>query len=167
VLLAPSRPLAPSVRGQLEKLRAEFGGRIVEPLHLTVERTDGEDARGLAAAVRRCAARLRPVPVRGESLFVMPSPYRGGDVLKVDVARDEAVATEIATVRSAIRAAGLRSLYGDGRSMSVTILELIGRPGSLDPERWALPLELFTADELLVSRIVGASTYDILDRVGI
>jgi len=97
----------------------------------------------------------------------MPSPYRGGDVLKVEVARDEAVATEIATVRSAIRAAGLRSLYGDGRSMSVTILERVGRPGSLDPERWALPLELFTADELLVSRIVGASTYDILDRVGI
>jgi hypothetical protein len=165
VLFAPSRPLAPATRDRLAQLRAEFGGRIVDPLHVTLERTDGEDATGLAAAVRASAARLRPIAVRGEELFILPSPYRGGDVLKVNVARDEKLTRAIAEVRLALRAAGLRSLYGDLRSTSVTVLERIERQGSL--ERWPLPLALFTADELIVSRIEGASAYDILDRVPI
>jgi hypothetical protein len=165
VLFAPSRPLASAIRERLERLRAKFGGRIVEPLHLTLERTDGEDASGLAVAVRECAPRLRPVAVRGERLFVTPSPYRGGDVLKLHVPRDDELARVIAVVRSAIRVAGQRSLYGDDRSTSVTVIERLERQGSLDG--WAAPLELFTADELILSRIVDASTYDILDRVGI
>ena len=51
--------------------------------------------------------------------------------------------------------------------MTVTVLERVDRHGSLDQSRWGLPLELFTANELIVSRIVDASTYDILDRVAI
>ena len=148
-------------------MRAEFGGRIVEPLHVTLERTDGEDGPGLVAAVREYAPRGRPVAVRGEKLFITPSPYRGGDVLKLQVAHNESLRRETDALRSAIRAAGLRSLYGDDRSMTVTVLERVDRHGSLDQSRWGLPLELFTADELIVSRIVDASTYDILDRVAI
>ena len=148
-------------------MRAEFGGRIVEPLHVTLERTDGEDGPGLVAAVREYAPRGRPVAVRGEKLSITPSPYRGGDVLKLQVAHNESLRRETDALRSAIRAAGLRSLYGDDRSMTVTVLERVDRHGSLDQSRWGLPLELFTADELIVSRIVDASTYDILDRVAI
>ena len=148
-------------------MRAEFGGRIVEPLHVTLERTDGEDGRGLVAAVREYAPRGRPVAVRGEKLFITPSPYRCGDVLKLQVAHNESLRRETDALRSAIHTAGLRSLYGDDRSMTVTVLERVDRHGSLDQSRWGLPLELFTADELIVSRIVDASTYDILDRVAI
>jgi len=148
-------------------MRAEFGGRILEPLHVTLERTDGEDGPGLVAAVREYAPRGRSVAVRGEKLFITPSPYRGGDVLKLHVAHNESLRRETDALRSAIRAAGLRSLYGDDRSMTVTVLERVDRHGSLDQSRWGLPLELFTADELIVSRIVDASTYDILDRVAI
>jgi hypothetical protein len=97
----------------------------------------------------------------------MASPYRGVDVLKVDVRRDEQLVRTIATVREAIRAAGLLSMYGDDRSMSVTVLEGVDRPGHLDFLQSTIPLIFFTADELVVSRIVDASTYDILDRVAI
>lgn len=86
-------------------------------------------------------------------------------MLKLHVARDDELARAIAEVRSALRAARLRSLYGDVRSTSVTVLERVERRGSL--ERWPLPLELFTADELIVSRIVDASTYDILDTASV
>jgi hypothetical protein len=165
VLFAPSRPLASAVAERLERLRSEFGGRIVRPLHLTLERTDGEDASGLTAAVRQYAERARPVAVRGESLFIMPSPYRGGDVLKLHVAHNEQLGQQIDALRSAIRAAGLRSLYGDTRATSVTLLERVERKGSLDPAQWADPVDLFTADSLIVSRIEGASTYGILDQV--
>ena len=165
MLFAPSLPVAPALVERLERLRSEFGGRIVRPLHLTVERTDGEDPSGLTAAVREYAQRARPVAVRGESLFVMPSPYRGGDVLKLQVVHNEQLGQQIDAFRSAIRAAGLRSLYGDARATSVTLLERVEHKDSLDPAQWADPVDLFTADSLIVSRIVGASTYDILDRV--
>ena len=167
MLFAASRPLANSVRHLLERMRGEFGGRIVEPLHVTLERTDGEDPRGLAAAVREHAPHTRPVAVRGENLLITPSPYRGGDVLKLQVAHSEPLRRESDAVRSAIRAAGLRSLYGDDRSTTVTVLERVDRHGPLDQSRWTLPVDLFMADELIVSRIVDASTYDILDRVAI
>ena len=167
MLFAASRPLPNSVRKVLERMRFEFGGRIVEPLHVTLERTDGVDARGLAAAVRAYAPRAQPVAVRGAKLLITPSPYRGGAVLKLQVDHNEPLRRETDALRSAIRAAGLRSLYGDDRSMTVTVLERVDRHGSLEPSRWALPLELFTADELVVSRIVDASTYEILDRVAI
>ena len=95
----------------------------------------------------------------------MPSPYRGGDVLKLHVATNEQLGQQIGALRSAIRTAGLRSLYGDTRATSVTLLERVEQKDSLDPAQWADPVELFTADSLIVSRIVGASRYDILDRV--
>jgi hypothetical protein len=165
VLFAPSRPIIPAVRHRLERLRSEFGGRIVEPLHLTLERTDGEDADGLTAAVREYGARAGPLAVRGEKLFVTRSPYRGSDVLKLHVTGSEPLRRQIDTLRSTIQKAGLRSLYGDERATSVTVLEQIERDGPL--EGWPFPLELFVADELIVSRILGASRYDILDRIAV
>jgi hypothetical protein len=151
------------VRERLERLQREFGGRIVEPLHLTLERTDGKDASNLLAAVREYAMRARPVAVRGERLFVIPSPYRGNEVLKLHVSDGEQIRGELGALQSAIRTAGLRSLYGDDRSTSVTVLEQVERDGPLDG--WPHSLQLFTADELIVSRILGASRYEILDRI--
>lgn len=165
VLFAPSRPILPAIKDRLERLRSEFSGRIVEPLHLTLERTDGEEADGLAAAVREFAVRAAPIAIRGQKLFITRSPYRGGDVLKLHVTASEPLRRQIDTLRSTLRNAGVRSLYGDERATSVTVLEHIERDGPL--EAWPLPLELFVADELIVSRILGASRYDILDRIAV
>jgi hypothetical protein len=69
-------------------------------------------------------------------------------------------------VRSAVRAAGLRSLYGNERRANVTVLEGITRAGDVSGVEWR-PLDLFTADLVIVSRIAGASSYDILDRISL
>jgi hypothetical protein len=165
VLFAPSRPIAPAIRDRLEHLRSEFSGRIVDPLHLTLERTDGKDADVIAAAVRGFAVRVGPIAVRGETLFITRSPYRGSDVLKLHVTESEPLRRQIDALRSTFRKAGLRSLYGDERATSVTVLEQIERDGPLDG--WPLPMELFVADELIVSRILGPSRYDILNRIAV
>jgi hypothetical protein len=164
-LLATSSPLAPEVRARLDQLRRSYGGRIVDPLHLTLERVSGDRADDLIAAVRRSIPRLRPVPVRGESLMTMRSSYRRGDILKVETAQ-ERIAPNVDAVRSAVRAAGLTSLYGGERRANVTVLEGITEDGELPAEKWR-PLELFTADLVIVSRIAGASRYDILDRISL
>lgn len=165
VLLAASRPIAPQVRLRLDQLQRTYGGHVVDPLHLTLERVGGDRTDDLIAAVRRSIVLLRPVVVRGEGLMTMRSSYRGGDILKVETTQD-GIAFDMDAVRSAVRAAGLRSLYGGERRANVTVLEGITQGEDVAAEDWR-PLDLFTADLVIVSRIAGASRYDILDRISL
>ena len=165
VLLAASVPPAPDVASRLAQLRKVYGGRIVEPLHLTLERVAGVRVDDLLAAVRRSVPGLRPVLVRGEALTTMRSPYRHGDILKVE-ARQNEVGPAVAVVRSEVRAAGLHSFYGHDRRANVTLLEGIVRSGDIEKPDWQ-PMDLFMADLVMVSRIIGPSSYEILDRIAI
>jgi hypothetical protein len=163
LLLVPSRPPSPKVKALLEGLKREFGGRIIEPLHVTVDRVKAADTEGLVRAVRECTPRLRSAAVRGSGLFVLRSEYRGADVLKLDVDRDEALGHDVDELRTALRQAGLDPMYGDGRSMTVTALERIDRSAAPNLTALGLPLDLFVGDMLLVSRIRGVGNYEILD----
>lgn len=160
-----SRPLAPEVRARLDQLQRAYGGQVVDPLHLTLERVSGDRTDDLIAAVRRSISLLQPVVVRGEGLMTMRSSYRGGDILKVETTQ-ERIAPNVDAVRSAVRGAGLRSLYGDERRANVTVLEGIRQAGDVAAAEWR-PLDLFTADLVIVSRIAGASRYDLLDRISL
>ncbi len=163
ILLVPSRPPSTNVKALLDGLRAEFGGRIVEPLHVTVDRVAAVAIEDVVPAIRECVPRLRRAAVRGNGLFVLRSEYRGADVLKLDVERDEALDHDIDELRAVLRTAGLTPMYGDERSMTVTALERIERPAAPDPARLgALPLDLFVGDTLLMSRIRGVGNYEIL-----
>jgi hypothetical protein len=162
-VLVSSRPASPSVNGFVRGLQTAFGGRIVEPLHVTLDRVAAVDTDVVVSAVRRCLPRLRRAAIRGAGLFVLRSGYRGADVLKLDVARDGALDHDIDELRGALRDAGLRPVYGDDRAMSVTALERVERSGAFDPAAWGLPIDLFVGDTVLVSRIRGVGSYEILD----
>lgn len=163
ILLVPSRPPSTNVKALLDRLKGEFGGRIVEPLHVTVDRVAAGDTEDLLRAMHECIPRLRTAVVRGKGLFVLRSEYRGADVLKLDVDHDDALDHDIDELRAGLRQAGLRPMYGDERSMTVTALERIERSAARDPARLgALPLDLFVGDTLLVSRIRGVGNYEIL-----
>jgi hypothetical protein len=163
LLLVPSRPASSEVTAFLEGLRREFGGRIVEPLHVTIDRVGAVDSDGIVPAVRECLPRLRRAAIRGDGLFVLRSEYRGADVLKLDVARDEALDHDIDVLRDALRLAKLQPVYGDEHSMTVTALERIERDAVLDAAAAGLPADLFVGDTILVSRILGVGRYEILD----
>jgi hypothetical protein len=167
ILLDPSLPPPTTVNALLKRLQAAFGGRIVEPLHVTVDRVEPVDAEVLVAAIRGCIPRLTRAAVRGSALFELRSDYRGADVLKLIVARDDALDHNVDQLRAGLREAGLRPMYGDERSLSVTALERIERSAAVDAASWGLPMDLFVGDTLLVSRILGVGSYEILDRVGI
>ena len=165
VLLAASSPPAAEIRARLEGLQRTFGGRLVDPLHLTLERVSGERTDDLIAAVRRSISQLQPVVVRGHALMTMRSSYRRGNILKVETAQ-ERIAPDVDAVRSAVRAAGLSSLYGNERRANVTVLEGITQDGEVASEKWR-PLDLFIADLVIVSRIAGASRYDVLEQISL
>lgn len=167
LLLVPSRPPSPKVKALLEGLKSEFGGRIIEPLHVTVDRVAATDTEDLVRAVRECVPRLRKAAVRGSGLFVLRSEYRGANVLKLDVARDESLDHDVDELRTALRFAGLSPMYGDERAMTVTALERIERSAAPDGAALGLPIDLFVGDTLLVSRIRGVGSYEALDTASI
>lgn len=163
ILLVPSRPPSADVKDLLEGLRRDYGGRIVEPLHVTVDRVVAVDTVDIVSAIRECVPRLRTAAVRAEGLFVLRSAYRGANVLKVDVGRDSALDHDIDELRAALRNAGLSPMYGDERAMSVTALDRIERPGAPDTAAAGFPRDLFVADTVLISRIRSLGQYEILD----
>jgi hypothetical protein len=165
-LLLPSRPPSTKLKALLERLRGDFGGRVVEPLHVTVDRVAAGDTEHLLRAIHECIPRLRSAAVRGNGLFVLRSEYRGADVLKLDVQRDESLDHDIDELRAGLSNAGFVPMYGDDRAMTVTALERIERPAATHAAL-GRPVDLFVADTLLVSRIRGVGSYEILDTANL
>jgi hypothetical protein len=168
VLLAPSRPLSTSTESFLNRLRGDLGGEAVEPLHVTVDRVATDDAASLVRAVHESARHLRPAPVRVDRLYFLPSQSRGPEIVKLEVAPDAVLDEDEDEILLALRGCGLPSLYPSDRARpTITTLQRVTRRDSVEPDVSALPLELFVADRVIVSRITGLARYEILDTASI
>jgi len=168
VLLAPSGPISRLGAGFIDRLHADLGGERVEPLHVTVDRVATDDAATLIRAVREIAKRLRPASVRVDRLYFLPSQSRGPEIVKLEVAPDAVIDEDVNEILAALRGCGLPSLYPQDRAKpTITALQRVTRRDSLEPDLSALPLELFVADDVIISRIRGAALYDIVGSASI
>ena len=168
VLLAPSGPVSGGGAAFIDRLHADLGGERVEPLHVTVDRVATADAATLIRAVRETAHRLRPAPVRVDRLYFLPSQSRGPEIVKLEVAPDPVLDEDVNEILAALRGCGLPSLYPDDRAKpTITALQRVTRRDSVEPDVSELPLDLFVAKRVIVSRIAGIARYEILDTASI
>ena len=168
VLLALSRPLSGRGAAFIDRLHADLGGERVEPLHVTVDRVATSDPATLVRAVRESVARLRPAPVRADRLYFLPSQSRGPEIVKLEVGPDAVLDRDVDEVLAALRRCGLPSLYPEHRvKPTITTLQRVTRRESVEPDVSGLPIELFVADRVIVSRITGPARYDIVDSASI
>lgn len=168
VLLASSRPLAEPPARFVDRLRAHLGGEVVEPLHVTVDRVATDDASAVIRSVHESVRRLRPAPIRVDRLYFLPSQSRGPEIVKLEVAPDAVLEEDVDELLAALRRRGLPSLYPSDRAKpTITTLQRVTRRDSVEPDVSALPLELFVADRVIVSRITGVARYEILDTASI
>lgn len=145
-----------------------LGGERVEPLHVTVDRVGPDNPAGVIDAAHEALGRLRPASIRVERLYFLPSRSRGPEIVKLQVAADPALDEDVALLLAALRGHGLPSLYPDDRTKpTITTLQRVTRSDSAEPDRSDLPLELFVADQVIVSRIIGLARYEILDTASI
>ncbi len=168
VLLALSRP--PLGRGAafLDQLHADIGGEPVEPLHVTVDRVATDDVTTLIETVHESLRRLRPAPIRVDRLYFLPSQSRGPEIVKLEVGPSPALEKDVDELLAALRRCGVPSLYPTDRAKpTITTLQRVTRRDAVEPDVSGLPLELFTADLLIVSRIAGLARYEILDSASI
>ena len=164
VLLAPSRP--PFVTGAafIDQLQADLGGERVEPLHVTVDRVATDDAAALIRSVRDSIGRLRPAPIRVDRLYFLPSQSRGPEIVKLEVGPDPILEEDTNELLVVLRRCGLPSLYPSDRAKpTITTLQRVTRRDSVEADLAELPVDLFVADQVIVSRIVGLARYEILD----
>lgn len=135
---------------------------------MTVDRVGAGDAAGVIDAVHGALGRLRPASVRVERLYFLPSESRGPEIAKLQVAPDTILDQDHAEIVSALRRAGFPSLYSDDRTKpTITTLQRLTRRDAVEPDVSDLPLELFVADLVIVSRITGLARYEILDTASI
>jgi hypothetical protein len=167
ILLAPSGPLSASGAAFLERLHADLGGELVEPLHVTVDRVATEDPAALIRSVRDSVGRLRPASIRVARLYFLPSRSRGPEIAKLEVGPDAVLDKDMNELLAALRRRGLPSLYPDRPKPTITTLQRVTRRDSVEADVAGLPLELFVADLVIVSRIIGVARYEILDRASI
>ena len=168
VLLAPSRPLLGPGAAFIDRLHAVLGGERVEPLHVTVDRVATDDAAALIRSVHRSLKRLHPAPICVDRLYFLPSQSRGPEIVKLEVGPDAVLDEDMNELLAALRRCGLPSLYPTDRAKpTLTTLQRVTRRDSIEADVAGLPLELFVADRVIVSRITGLASYEILDTASI
>jgi hypothetical protein len=167
ILLASSRPVSERASKLLDQMRVTFGGELVEPLHVTADRVVAENLDELTRAIRECLPQLRPAAVRVDRLFFLPSRDRGPQILKLSVVPVPALDHTVDGLRAALRRCGLPSLHEDDRSTNITTLQRITGSAFAEAKTWDLPIELFVGDRVIVSRLRGPVSYEILDAATI
>ena len=135
---------------------------------MTVDRVATDDASALIRAVRESARRLRRAPIRADRLYFLPSQSRGPEIAKLQVTPDGVLDEDQNELLAAFRRCGLPSLYPSDRAKpTITILQRVTRRDSVEPDLSRLPLEVFVADRVIVSRITGLARYEVLDSTTI
>ena len=164
MLLVPSRGPTADARAAVAELVAAHPGRTVEPLHITCDRYAGpESPATLVDELRRGARGLRPVAVRAVSLMQLRRPS-GRSVLKYIVEDTPDLIRIRDAVRAAASTASLTSAYGRDVAWNVSAVEGVAGTVAL---RDIAPLPLFTADQFLVSRIVGDGLFETVAEIGL
>jgi len=111
---------------------------------------------------------LRPAPIRVERLYFLPSQARGPEIVKLEVALDAVLDEDMNELLTVLRRCGLPSLYPSDRAKpTITTLQRVTRRDSVEADVSGLPLELFVADRVIVSRITGIARYEIVDTAAI
>ena len=163
ILLAPSHQVTGQGAAFIDQLHVDLGGERVEPLHVTVDRVATDDAAALIRGVRDSVRRLRPATVRVDRLYFLPSQSRGPEIVKLEVGPDAVLDEDMDELLAGLRRSGLPSLYPDRPKPTITTLQRVTRRDSVEADVAGLPLELFVADLVIVSRITGVARYEILD----
>ncbi len=150
---------------QINVLERVLGGRRIEPLHITCDRfVSASNWQKVADSLRRYAANIPPVVIRAGSAIRVDRIGRPDSVVKFVVDETDELSAIRLAVESVRREAGIASAYA--RPTRFTVSVLAGVNDAMLPERIE-PLDLFLADQFLLSRIVDVDKFEILEAVNL
>jgi hypothetical protein len=170
-LLVPTGAELARLQQQQHDLQARFGGQLVQPIHVTVERfspENGQFAGQCLTRLREILSTVRPFPLFTDMLIQFFAPYWQRTVLRWRVQQTplwhnfrDLLETTLAEVRCP-------SHFIRERHATCTILSL-SEPVELSTMEQAteLPNPLFTVRELWVSELQAKGHFQILEKLEI
>jgi GNAT superfamily N-acetyltransferase len=166
LLLLPANDEIEALTARQKALQAYFGGRLVQPVHLTCDRfepAENNNLPSLLAELRRLFAPIRPLPLTVVGLRAIPTSFRG-HILKWELAGDGRLPSLFNQLAQLLTNHNARLFYPPlNQPGLVTALANIDRTDTAEwPGRW--PTHLFTAAHVLLSRIDQPGQFTILDE---
>jgi hypothetical protein len=152
-------------------LQARFGGQPIQHVHLSCQRFACQDEGLLEAFVQnltRILTDLEPFPLTAIALKPHYTSIRQTNILKWEIRVTQDLANFVASVEQALLAAGIAPLFRSGFVSSlVSALKDIPEPGLEDLAVEVFPHHLFTAGQVVLSRIQGPNAFEILVELGL
>jgi hypothetical protein len=171
ILLVPNGEELVSLQQWQMDLQSQYGGRRVEPMHITVERFSPEHttfAGDCLTILRPILEMVKPFPIFSDQLIQFYAPYWQQHVLRWRVQETPGwlAFKEITTL--ALAEVGCPSHFVRERHATCTALFLESE-ADLDsnPPGIHFPASLFTAREVLISLLEAPEQFTILDTIEI
>jgi hypothetical protein len=170
LLLVPTQVMELQVIQTRQKaLQSCYGGIATNPVHLTCQRFRLDEAEKVRAVLRQLEPALRSFhaqPLIAEKLIALRSDFRGQDVLKWIVRKNETVRWLIEAMETAIEDNGGILCYARGEpSTWITTLEGINLTCDDSTYPNGLPYTLFTPGALRLTRIWSGNQFETVENM--
>ena len=167
LLIQSSQKISDDLYHRQRALQARYGGTLIQPLHLTCQRFTSEDERPwqfFLAHLRQNIDTVMPFPLTAVALQTLAVPVLQTTILKWEIARTPALVQFHALVDDALAVSGIAGHYAPGfiSTLVAALRDIISRPSMPPLHDPTLPYPLFTADQLVLSRILGPNQFAIL-----
>ena len=167
LLIQSSQPISDELYPRQRALQARYGGTLIQPLHLTCQRFAGQDERQwqfLLTHLRQHMGAVMPFPVTAVGLQTLAVPVLQTTILKWVIALTPALLQFQALIDDALAGSGIAGHYAPGFVSSLVAALRDITPATLTQPLHdsTLPYLLFTADQLVLSRILGPNQFAIL-----
>ena len=165
--------LVPTDRRQIEHLRhlqaalrRRYGGTPIERVHLTCQRfacADEGQLQGLVRSLADTLAGISPLTCAALSLDTLYVPIMDTNTLRWRIRVTERLCELTATFKRVLHEAGIDSLYApDFISSLIAALRDVPDVDRAHLDSADLPCHLFTARQVVLSRILGPDEFEIL-----
>lgn len=170
-LLVPTGADLERLQQQQRDLQARFGGQLVEPIHVTVERFSPENGQLAGQCLTRLHETLsavRPFPLFTDMLIQFFAPYWQRPVLRWRIQETPFWTNFRHLLEATLVEVHCPSHFIRGRHATCTILAL-SEPVELPPAEQSagLPNPLFTVRELWVSELQAKGRFQIVEKLEI
>lgn len=151
----------------LQKL---YGGRLMKPVHLTCQRfvlTDEQHYPALVELLKNLGGQFQPSTLQANGVQPFYSRFRQENILKWEIIPDSFVESFSARLEQLLQTPWTASMYSPGWvSTLVTALEGNNPEPSQPPEELIkFPHPLFTPGTLTLSKLLGPTEFEIMDKI--
>jgi hypothetical protein len=167
ILLVPTGPELKQLRHKHAQLQTQYGGRLVDPIHITVERfspENGQFTQDCIAPIKKTLHRVRPFQLTVDALIQFFAPYWQSQVLRWRVAESPTWSDFRDLLENTLSEIGCPSHFVRRRHATCTILRLDHKV-NLSSEARDFPRPLFTARHLWISMLKEDGLFEILEKL--